>query len=92
MGDDPLHGTGPGGLQHRVYRQIAGRQTCRLLDRSCEYPPLDMAMQEALFEEIETYVLERQNTVAQYITMQPIMDLCKETVRIPETWFAKGWW
>ena len=35
-------------------------------------------MQEPGFEEVEEYVLRRQNTTAQYIEMQQIMDLCKE--------------
>ena len=35
------------------------------------------------------YVLKRQNTVAQYITMQPILDLYKETVRMTGTWVGK---
>ena len=31
------------------------------------YPPLDEAMTEVGLEEVETYVLHRQNTVAHYI-------------------------
>ena len=38
------------------------------------------------------YVLKRKNTVAQYIVMQPIMDLYEETVRMMETWVARRWW
>ena len=54
MGDDPPHGPGPGGggVQHRIAQQITGRQHQRLLDRSWEYPPLDMEMNEAGFEEM----------------------------------------
>ena len=38
------------------------------------------------------YVLSRQNMVGQYITMQSIMDLCKEMIRRPGTWVTKRWW
>ena len=34
-------------------------------------------MEEAGFEEMIAYVLKRQNTVVQYIFMQPIMHLCE---------------
>ena len=49
-------------------------------------------MQEAVFEEMEVYVLKKHNKVAQYITMQPIMYLCEETVGVPVMWVAKSWW
>ena len=32
-------------------------------------------MQEMGFEDMAEYVLKRQNTVAEYIAMQPILDL-----------------
>ena len=57
-----------GGVQNRVARRITGRQTQKHLDGSWEYSPLDKAMQEAGFEEVEAYVLMRQNMVAQHIT------------------------
>ena len=49
-------------------------------------------MQEVLFEEMEAYVLKRQNTLAQYIVMRPIPDLCEETVWITGTWLVKIRW
>ena len=30
--------------------------------------------------------------VVQYIATRPILDLCKETVRVPGTWVVKIWW
>ena len=51
-----------------------------------------MAMQEAGFEEVEAGVLRRQNTAAEYIVMQPVLDLCKEMVRITGMWVVKRWW
>ena len=40
-----------------------GRQPNRLLDGSWYYPPLEMEMKEAVFEDMEEHVLKRQNTV-----------------------------
>ena len=54
-----------GGVQHRDI----GRQPQRLLDGSWDYPHLETLMQEAGFEDVELYVLKRQNTVVQYISM-----------------------
>ena len=42
-------------------------------------------MEEAGFEEMGAYILKRQNTTAQYIVTQPILDLCKKTVQMPGT-------
>ena len=49
-------------------------------------------MKKMGFKEMEDYVLNRQNTVAQYILMRPILDLCKETAQIIGTWVLKRWW
>ena len=43
-----------------------------------DYPPLVEAMSEAGPEEVETYVLCYQNTIAQYIKTRPIFDLFLE--------------
>ena len=40
-------------------------------------------MVEAGFEGIRTYITRRQNTVAQYIAMLPIMDLCERSSQRP---------
>ena len=39
-----------------------------------------------------SYVLKRQNMVAQYITTRPILDLCEETVLRSGAWVARRWW
>ena len=49
-------------------------------------------MQETGFEEVEAYVLMRQNTAAECIAMRTILGLCEEMVRMPGTWVAKRWW
>ena len=46
-------------------------------------------MQEEGFEEMREYVINSQNTFAQYIATQPILDLCEETVRTPGAWSEK---
>ena len=91
--DEPPHGPGPGeGVQHRVARWIDGKHSQRIMDGIWEYPTLETAMQESRFEEVDSYVLRRHNTAAQYIAMQPIMDLCEEMVQIPGICVAKRWW
>ena len=77
MGDDPPFGPGPGGFlasggltDHREESPEALEQQTGLP------PPLYEAMWEAGFEVVEVYVLRRQNMVAQYIAIQPILNLC----------------
>ena len=36
--------------------------------------------------------MRRQNTVAQYIAMQPILDLCERSTWRPETRAYRRWW
>ena len=62
-------------FQHRVARRLTGRQLRRKGGGIWEYPPLEEAMAEAGFERIGTYITRRQNTVAQYIATQQILDL-----------------
>ena len=87
----PLTGRSLGGFQHRLSQHITGRKPRRLLDGIWQYPLLETEIQEAVFEEMEAYVLKRQNTVAQYISTQTIMELLEETVRILGMWVAKRW-
>ena len=51
-----------------------------------------MAMAEAGFDEIRTYVTRGQNTVANYIATPPIMDLCERSTRRPGAWVSRQWW
>ena len=75
MGDDPPHVSGPGRLHHRVEQRITERHPRRILDEGWYYPPLEMLMKEEGFEYMAEYVLKRQNTVAQYIAMRPVLGL-----------------
>ena len=47
---------------------------------------------EAGFEGIGTYVTRRQNTVAQYIATQTILDLCERSARRPGARVSRRWW
>ena len=73
----PHMGRSLGGLQHRVSSRITGRQPKQQADGSWEYPPMEIDMQEAGFEDMGEYFPKRQNAVAQYIVMRTIIDLCK---------------
>ena len=42
--------------------------------------------------EVEAYVLRRQNTATQYITTQPIINLCEEALRWLGTRVSKRRW
>ena len=43
-------------------------------------------------EEVNTYLFFRQNTVSQYIAIQPILELCLEEERQPGVWVSMIWW
>ena len=49
-------------------------------------------MAEAGFKEIGVYVTRRQNTVAQYIATQPILELCERSIWRPGSWVSWRWW
>ena len=54
-----------GGFQHRFVQQITGRKPRLVLDGIWDYPSLETAIQELGFEEMEEYLMKRQNKVAQ---------------------------
>ena len=49
-------------------------------------------MKEAVFKDIRTSINNRQNTVAQYIATQPLLDLCKGTNQIGGARVSRRWW
>ena len=49
-------------------------------------------MAEAGVEGIRKYIMRRQNTVAQYILTQPILDLCEHSARRPGAMVSWWWW
>ena len=62
--------------------RITGRQQRRGWEGKWFYPSLERAMKEAGFKDIRASINNRQNTVAKYIAMQPLMDLCEGTNQV----------
>ena len=49
-------------------------------------------MEEAGVEGIRKSITRRQNTVAQYIVTQPILDLCERFTWRPRAMVSRRWW
>ena len=49
-------------------------------------------MKEAGIVRIQTSILRRQNTVAQFIATRPILDLCEKAKRRPGARVPSRWW
>ena len=79
-------------FEHRVAQRITGIQPRRWGGVIWAYPQLEEAMGEAGFEGIRKSVTRRQNTVAQYISTQPILDLCERSTRWPVDRVSRKWW
>ena len=68
-------------FQGRVARQLTGRQPLRGRDGEWFYPSLAGAIKEAGVVRARTSVLRRQNMVAQFIAIRPILGLCEVAER-----------
>ena len=68
-------------FQGRVARRLTGRQPCRGNDGKWFYPYLAGALKESGVVRVRTLILRRQNTVAQFIVMRPILGLCEMAER-----------
>ena len=79
-------------FMHGAARQITGRQPRRGWDGKWFYPSLEGAMKEAGFKEIRTAINNRQNTVAEYISTRPLLDLCEGTNQIWGAMVSRRWW
>ena len=82
-------------FQSRVARKLTGRQPRRWkgkTDGTWYYPSLAVAMKEAGIVRIRTSILQKQNTVAQFIATQPILGLCEKATRRPGARVARRWW
>ena len=56
------------------------------------HPSLEGAIKEAGFKEIRTSITNRQNTVAQYIVMRPLLDLCEGFKQRGGARVTRRWW
>ena len=79
-------------FQLSVLRRLTERQLSRRGYGSWYYLPMAAAMEEAGFEDIGTYIMRRQNMVAQYISTRTIMDLCEQPTQRPGAWVSRRWW
>ena len=66
-------------FQDRVARRLTGRMPRRGRDGKWLYLPLEGATKQAEIVRARTSVLQRQNTVAQFVATRPIMVLCEGT-------------
>ena len=79
-------------FQSRIARKITGIQLRQRKDRSWIYPPLAGVMKETGMVGIRTSIIRWQNTVAQFIATQPILDLCKQANWRPGVQVSRQWW
>ena len=79
-------------FQSRVARGVTGNHLWRKKDGRWDYPPVTEALEEAGLEGIRKSITRRQNTVAQYIVTQPIMDLYEQATVRPVARVSWRWW
>ena len=80
------------GFLHGAARRLTGRQARREKDGDWYYSSLEGAAREAGLTDIRTSILNKQNTVAQYIATQLLLDLCigarvREGGKVPLRWW-----
>ena len=79
-------------FQSRVARKLMGRQPRRRRDGVWFCLSLAVLMKGAGIVRIWNSILWRQNTVAQFITMRPILDLCEKAIIRPGARVPRRWW
>ena len=80
---------------HGAARRLTCRQPRRGRDGECHYPSLEGAMEKVGLTDIRTSIQRRNNTVAQYISTRPLLDLCVgarhgEEVRVTVRWWEQS--
>ena len=80
------------GCHHQAAWRMAGMGHKRQWDRTWVYPPIVVALEMVGLEEIGVYIARRQNMVAQYIAICPIMDLCLAAEKNPKMCLYRRWW
>ena len=73
----PCTGTALGGFQTQVARRLTGQLTRMATDGARKYTLAVSAREAAGFLIMEEYFRRLQNTVAQYIATQSLLDLCE---------------
>ena len=77
---------------HGAARRITGRQPGRGWDGKWHYPSLVGSMKEAGFTDVRTAITRRQNTVVQFITTWPLLDLCEGAMQRGGARVTMRWW
>ena len=88
----PRIGRTLGGFHHMVDLRLTGMRQRRYKAGRWVYPLLDAAIIAVGLEEVEMYVLCRNNTIAHYIVTCPIMELCLVAEQRPGSWLTQQWW
>ena len=79
-------------FQGRVARRLTGRTPRRGRDGKWFCLPLAGAFKDAGIVRVRTSVLRRQNTVAQFVAMRPILALCEGSERRGGARVTQRWW
>ena len=79
-------------IRHRVVLWLTLRQPRRQGGGSWAYPPSEEAIGESGFKGIRKCFMRRQNTVAKYIVIQPILYLCERSNQRPGVRVYWWWW
>ena len=80
------------GFQDQVEQRLMGGLPQKRSDGGYKYTLAEAAREEARFNLMDTYIQRRQNTVAQYIATQPILDLCRAADKKLGTRVGMCWW
>ena len=88
----PRVGRTLGGFHHRMAHQMETMKLSRDMMGRFLYPPLYKAMMSVGLEEVETYVLCRQNTITHYIANWPILELCLTVEQQMGAHVTMIWW
>ena len=80
------------GFCHWAARRMAGMVPKLHPDKTLVYPLIGAALAIMGLDNIVVYIARRQNTVAQYISTCPIMDLCLAAERKPLMRLYRQWW
>ena len=81
-----------GRFHHRVACRLTGRKLKIGRYRVWIYPLMEDEMTEAGMQEVVTYASHPQNTVKQFITTRPIVDLCMAEKQRLGSRISKWWW
>ena len=80
-----------GGFHTQVTRRLMGQLPRRTMGRKWRYTSAAAAREEGGVLTMEEYVRWRQNTVAQYIATQSLLDLCEGSERAPGARVGMWW-